>query len=372
MSMRPALPRPPYNHADAAWLSDDGGLLAELHHLATYTPGRDEDVYPEVLIRPLAEVSDFIVDELPTAFDAVVAGRIEPLVLFDAIEARAHGIDRTLVPELLANPHSRRTQIAALDIAVAERFANVAHPDKGSYRLRRNASRFYAIGRHLASVLQRYPLHQWSDIGECYPSNDPRTFLSPGFDRLQEIQLYRVQSAIERAAREIVRSWSYGPPDGEAQQIILTLWDGAAKAMANLNRKRQPGEFDKLDRFLSPNHEVVGHGTGSFSSWTRLASYLSTGRESALLSVTLDVNQGAYTPEARDWITRIAQLRPLDPDSGDLPAAIRKRCTDFQIIHRAAAKRHAPGALGFPAPAYPKWSNDESMKRGINDIPNPS
>lgn len=271
------------------------------------------------------------------------------------------------MPDLIARSTSRDARVAMLDLVWAERFVNVAHTDRESYRIRRNASRFFSISRHLAAAVGRYPLIQWTDIAEHYTVNDPRTFLSSGHDRLQEIHLYRVQSAIERGARRIVLHWGSGHPEAKAQEDILAISDGIAKSMANLTRKRQPGELDKLDRFLSPNDEVIGHATGSFSAWTKLAGYLCTGRESMLGAIVDPLNRAAFNAETSAWIAKATtgQIDPLCPERGELAHRISKRCTDFHLIHRGAVKRHASGALSCPAPSMRSISNLCAMNRSI-------
>lgn len=342
--------------------------LDELRGLSSYSPGEDEGIYPMVRRRPLGPLSDFAADELGERFDEFLAGAVSAAELMDMVETRAICVDRAIVPDLLDQPTSVEARLAALDLAWIERFLNVAHSDKQAYRTRRNATRFFSMARHLSVAIDRHPLLQWTDIGEQYPSNDARTFLSSGHDRLQEIHLYRVQSAIERASRRIVLHWQAGDPDVEAQRDILETYDGIAKAMANVTRKRQPGEFEKLDRFLSPNGEIVGHATGSFSAWTKIAGYLCTGRSLMLGSITLPDNRQAFSPDARRWIDKITsgKLAPLDAQD-ELSEPIRKRCTDFLLIHRGAAKRHGAGALHAPAPALRSISNSDSMNRCIQD-----
>lgn len=345
-------------------------LLQELAALGAYTPGKDDAVYPLVKCRPLGAFSDFVAEDLGEMYDDVLAGTLMPMDLLDLVEERASSVGRLVVPELLSRPDSREAEVAVLDIAWAERFVNVAFDDRETFHVKRNATRFFSMGRHLATAIGRYPVLQWTDIAENYPSNDPRTFLSSGYDRLQEIHLYRVQRAIERGSQRIVQHWLGGHPDRAAQRDILETCGRIAKAMANLSRKRQPGEFEKLDRFLSPNDEVVGHATGSFSGWTKLAGFLCTGRPDMLGSVTLADNLHAFDPRTRPWIAAIAdgRTRPLDAAQDELGEAISRRCTHFHMVHLAAVKRHAPGALRCPAPAMRSITNHESMNRNIKDV----
>ncbi|MBE7190974.1 MAG: hypothetical protein INR66_00655 [Gordonia polyisoprenivorans] len=365
------------NKHSSEWWSDGkwagGDIVDELQMLESYSPGDSEKEYPAAPCRPLGSFSSFVVDELHEHSAGVWARTLTPEDLFERIEQRAWEVARDLLPPLIANPTRWDARVAAVDLAWAERAMNVAFgPDRATeYRARRDVSRVFTMGKILSGAIGRYPFLQWTDIAEAYPCHDPRTFLSPGHDRLQEIHLYIVQSAIERGSRRIVEHWTYGPPSEAARSEILQILGGIAKAMANLSRRRQPGEFDKLDRYLCPNDEVIGHGTGSFSAWTKLAGFLCTGRMSMLGAITDPHNWMAYSPETWPWITAVlaGRLSPMDPRQDVLAGEIERRCTSFHLIHLGAVKRHGPNALSCPAPSMRSRTNLCAMKRNVEGRP---
>lgn len=346
-------------------------VMSELAGLVAFVPG---EVSPIEKIRPLGPLSDLAAEDLGMWDNAVTEGAADETDLYDEIERCAASVDDHVVDY----PDTELAQTARVDLAFIDRLGHVASEEAAPYRRWREFTRFFEIAQRLGQSQEQYPLLQWSDIAEYHPVRDPRTFLSPGAGRDQEVFLYKAQSAIDRAFRQIVRAWgSDGGPTLDDCRWIAGLLDLVVEAMANLSRRRELGEFDKLDRFLTDNGEVRGHATGSFSAYTQLAGWLTTGRDDYLDRLADPVNRGAFDRTAREWIDRIVagDLTAL-PFSGivdeipvndvDWIAHIDKRYTDFHRVHRGAVRKHAKGALGCPAPARPTMTNAESIDRCID------
>lgn len=353
----------------------------ELKIWATFQPGTDEGSLPVVPERPLGLLSDLVVTTLPLHYDEVLDGAMTAGELFDLIEDAAASVDDATVRYLLAHPGSTSARIARLDCAFAERNLSVAHGGPTpEYKARRTKAKFFKIGTMLARSQQQYPFLQWSDIGVHHPIWDPRTFLSPGPGQDQEVLLFRVQSSIDRAFRRLVVEW----PRSEARmsasmcQDIIDDLDAVVRAMINLTRVRQVGEFDKLNRFLSPTGEVHGHATGSFSVWTFLAGYLLTSRPAYLDRLVDPENRWAYDTDARAWIdgiqahevTPLTEMKFATSDSvrDELIESMQRRYTDFHKVHRGAVRKHALEAMSEAAPAARLNTNGEMFDRSVETL----
>jgi len=344
----------------------------ELRLLSQFQPGRDERLVPVVRERPLRDFSDYVCSILPARYDAVLAGSMTAEELFDELESLARTLDADAVERLIADPKSTAARVACLDIAFAERFLCVAHGGPTQeYRARRAKAVWFNVGVRLARSQERSPFLQWTDIAVGHPVWDPRTFSSPGRGRDQEILLYRIQSGIERAFRQIVVEWPRTHMTEKDARSIGELLDAVVAGMIHMSRVRDIGEFDKLNRFLTPNGETHGHATGSFSVWTMLASYLLTGH---LLDRLVDPeNRPAFDPDSRPWIDAIVagEMTPLNslrgehPDVDELVDYVIRQYRRFHEVHRGAVRKHASAAHAQQAPSNRLITNKESFEEVI-------
>ena len=347
----------------------------ELRLWASFRPSIDERRVAYEPIRPLGRFSDFVCTEIGMLYDAHLVGDVSKQEIFAAVEHSAAAIDPRHVDQLESDPATANARVARLDLAWAERLLAVVHGGGDEYLANRDASIFFGYASRLADSQQQYPLLQWSDIAIHHPAHDPRTFLSAGPGRDQEVLLYRVQGGIDRAWRQIVEQWPDVWPTKRECHTMLAGLDAVVHAMANLTRVRDLGEFDKLDVFLRPNDEVTGHATGSFDAWAPLLGYLVTADANYLARIIDATNTLAYDTDARPWIRALldSTLTPLpilvadcpDEDVRMLCSLIGKRYRDFHKVHRGAVAKHAPGAMPQPAPAHPAISNSESFNRSV-------
>jgi len=347
----------------------------QLRMLSKFQPSRDEHMVPLVRIRPLGPLSDYVCSMMPVHYDAVLAGAMRPQQILDEVERVFAAVDIDVVEMLVAAPHTTAARVARLDIAFLERLLCVAHGGPSQeYRARRAHCEFFKVGVRLAKSQQQSVFLGWPDIAGQHPAWDPRTFLSPGRGRDQEVLLYRVQHGIDRVFQRIVVEWPQhyiSPKFGE--QIADDL-DAVVEAMIHLSRVRDVGEFDKLNHFLTPNGEAHGHATGSFSVWTMLAGYLLTGK---LLDRLVDVeNRWAFDADARGWIDAVVagEVTPLPGlRGGETDGADVRRLTQYAMrqfgrfheVHRGAVRRHAAGALDEQAPSNRLVTNRESFDEFI-------
>ncbi len=344
----------------------------ELRLLSQFQASRDEPLLPIVPERPLGEFSDYVCSIMPVRYDAVLDGSMTAAELFDDLDSVARTLDAGTVDRLIADPMSTAARVACLDIAFAERFLCVAHGGPTQeYRARRAKAMWFHVGVRLAKSQQRSLFLQWTDIAVGHPVWDPRTFSSPGRGRDQEILLYRIQSGIERAFRQIVVEWPRTHMTEQSARSIGELLDAVVASMIHLSRVRDVGEFDKLNRFLTPNGETHGHATGSFSVWTMLAGYLLTGR--LLDRLTDPENRPVFDPDARPWIdaivagevTPLPGLRGEHPDVDELVDHVIRQYRRFHEVHRGAVRKHASAALAEQAPSNRLLTNKESFEEAI-------
>lgn len=346
----------------------------ELQLLTTMRPSRDEYLFPLMTIRPLDAFSDYVATLMPIHCDAVLAGRMSPSEFMDEAEAVFATVAPAIIEELVRKPGTISARTARLDIAYLERALCVSHGGPTQqYRAKRAGSPVFRAGVRLANSQDQQLFLGWPDIANRYPVHDPRTFSPPGQGRDQEVMLYRIQSGIERVFQHIVVEWptNYISPK-VAEQIACEL-DAVADAMVHISQVREVGEFDSLNRFLTPNGEAHGHASGSFSVWTFLVGYLLTGEVPDRL--INPENRWAFDADARSWIDAMiaGELTPLPAMRGSSPdiTEVEHLTTTavrlfgrFYEVHRGAVRRHARGALHEQAPSNRLLTNIES----INEI----
>jgi hypothetical protein len=351
------------------------GLPAPRHELAALAvldPTAASPPYARRLNRPLGVFSDFVCERLGPLNEKVRTGDLSATDLFRTIDGLSTAVSTEAIGEVheVSNSDGRRT--ALLDLAFAERSLNVAFHDTSDYRGARNASDFFAKAVSLAAVEGRHPILSWSDIAIHHPVEDPRSFLDHGAARDQEVFMYRVQGAIERAFKTIASDWLHEVMSAEWLAEVKADLDAVVSAMAHLTRVREIGQFYKLDPFLSLNNEVRGHGTGAFSAWTFVAGFALTGRSEFRSRLCDEANLMAFDPDAVPYIDLIAanemgtladSARKCGLDRG-LTAA-EDRFIDFLKIHRSAIRKHAPGSFTDAAPANPTITNEESIRAAI-------
>lgn len=202
-----------------------------------------------------------------------------------------------------------------------------------------------------------------------------QTLVPAGAARDQEILLYRIQHGIERTFQHIVVEWPVGYMSPKIAEEMITDLNEAVAAMLHLRQVREHGEFDRLNRFLTPNGEAVGHATGSFSAWTMLADYVLTGHLPRRL--LLEENRAAYDPDAVPFIDAAAageivplpQMRGVDADGADIEKLVQtciRQFGRFLEVHRGAVRSQAPAALTEQAPSNAEVTNLESINEIIS------
>lgn len=344
--------------------------------LSRAVPGTEYGGYVTRQERPLGQLSDYLCDQLGVTNEAIRTGEAAAERLLLDVDKALDALDVDLLGRLGTGAPARR-RLACLDLAWAERAVAIAFGGTADYRARRARTTLWRWGTTLANVEARHPVLAWSDIAIHHPMHDPRSFLAPGSGRDQEIFMYRVQGAIERMSRSILDTWQSADTSvAELDELTVDL-SLIVAAMAHLIRVRDIGEFYKLDPFLGPNNEVRGHGTGSFSAWTFLVSWLVTGDSEFDSRLTDPANRMAFDPDARAWIDELAhgRLVPLPERARVVTSApvasallnVQKRCRDFHKAHRGGIRRHAPTSMPFPAPANPTITNEDSINRAATD-----
>ncbi|MBJ7337243.1 hypothetical protein [Mycolicibacterium sp.] len=340
----------------------------------TIRPGLGMDRVPHMRTRPLGPVSDFVCESMADRFEAVDAHKLKPSAFFDEVEDLMRAVSTDTIEALVATPGSTSARVAGLDLMFVERSLCVAHGGPSQdYRARRSQSTFFRTSRRLARS-QRRPLYLgWVDIANWYPVYDPRALVPAGAARDQEILLYRIQHGIERTFQRIVVEWPVGYMSPKIAEQMITDLDAAVAAMLHLRLVREHGEFDRLNRFLTPNGEAVGHATGSFSAWTMLADYVLTGHLPRRM--LLEENRSAYDPDAVPFIDAAAAgeivalpgLRGVDADGADIEKLVQtciRQFGRFLEVHRGAIRSQASAALAEQAPSNAEVTNLES----INEI----
>ncbi len=343
---------------------------------ATTRPGPDMDRVPQESTRPLGLLSNFACESMADRFESVDANEIEPSAFFDEVEDLMRTVSPDTIDALVATPGSVSARVAGLDLMFLERSLCVAHGGPGQeYRARRSHSTFFRTSRRLARS-QRRPLYLgWIDIANWYPVYDPRTLVPAGAARDQEILLYRIQNGIERTFQHIVVEWPVGYMSPKIAEEMVADLNGAVTAMLHLRRVREHGEFDRLNRFLTPNGEAVGHATGSFSAWTMLANYVLTGHLPRRL--LLEENRSAYDPDAVPFIDAAAageivplpRMRGAYSDGADIEKMVAnciRQFGRFLEVHRGAVRSQAPAALSEQAPSDAEVTNLESINEIIS------
>ncbi|MHA3024341.1 hypothetical protein ACXPWS_29210 [Mycobacterium sp. BMJ-28] len=321
-------------------------------------------------------MSDFACMEMAARIDAVDAQDISPEAFFDEVEQLVETLPPEWIDTFVSHPGSLSSRIAALDLMMIERSLSVVHGGPTQeYRARRSQSLLLRTLRRLARA-QKRPLYlAWIDIANWHPVHDPRTFVSKGIAQDQEILLYGIQHGIERTFQHVVVEWPIEYMGPKVAEEMAANLDAAVQAMLHLRKVRQHGEFDRLNRFLTPNGEAHGHATGSFSAWTMLAGFVLTGHLPKRL--VLEENRAAYDPDARPFIdaavtgeiTPLPRMRGADRDGGDIER-LAKHCVrqfgHFLEIHRGAVRAQAPAALTEQAPSDPEVTNLQSFDEIIS------
>lgn len=339
--------------------------------------GADIPVMP---IRPLGLLSDFACEQMAGRIDAVDAREIGPEQFFDEVEELMITVPVDVVDALVDRPGSTASRVAALDLMMVERALCVVHGGPTQhYRARRSQTVFFRTLRRLARAQGRPLLMGWVDIANWHPVYDPRTFVSTGTARDQEILLYRIQHGIERSCQRIVVEWPVDYMSPRVAEEMTADLEVMVQAMIYLRRARANGEFDRLNRFLTPNGEILGHATGSFSAWTMLAAYVLTGHLPGRL--LLEENRAAYDPDARPFIdaaaagelTPLPRMRGADPDGADIEQAVNnciRLFGRFLEVHRGAVRSQAAEALTEQAPSDPEVTNLQSINEIIASTKN--
>lgn len=345
-----------------------------LSSLRLFVPGEYEDKIPCTPVRPLGRFSDLVVERLGELTEKGRARELSAMQIYATFEAYALEVDDDVVQELLEQPGSFECSIARLDLAFAERAVAVAFAQQpggdgsATWRAIRGESRLFDLATRFAEAEGSHPLLSWPDIGSRHPILDPRSFLPPGRSRDQEVYMYRVQHAMDHGYRAIVLALTGDEPSEEAVEKALAITEGIMRLMGHLNRVRDSGEFDKLDPYLGENGEVTGHGTGAFSVWVLLASYLLRGQATMRDRLLLPANQQAFDADGLELVHRVAtgEIRPLTETA---PGPARDRLDHyvkgFHAAHLAAVAKHATTSLDVPAPALPGSTNRESMKAAV-------
>jgi hypothetical protein len=360
---------------DDCSLPGQSSVREQLARWCRTSPGQPESSGPAVRQRPLGVVSDFAVMHMSARIDAVDAGQISPEDFFNEVERLLQSLSPRLIDSLVAQPGSMSSRVAALDLMMIERSLSVVYGGPTQhYRARRSQSLLLRTLRRLARA-QKRPLYLgWIDIANWHPVQDPRTFVSEGFARDQEILLYRVQHGIERTFQRIVVEWPVDYMSSKIAEEMGADLDVAVSAMLHLRTVRQHGEFDRLNRFLTPNGEAHGHATGSFSAWTMLAGFVLTGHLPKRL--VLEENRAAYDPDARPFIdavisgeiTPLPRMRGADHDGADIERLVAhciRQFGRFLEVHRGAVRSQAPAALAEQAPSDPEVTNLQSFNEII-------
>jgi hypothetical protein len=362
----------------------------ELNLLTIIAPGATGDdgqaletPWPKERIRPLGEFSDFVCHRLGQRNDEIREHALKPDALFGEAESLISGVSPDRIAGLLAPESGLARRVGLLDLVWVERSLDVAYDHSSEYRSKREHARVFRFARALAGIERRHPVLSWSDIAIYHPSNDPRSFLSPGPLRDQEILMYRIQGAIERAFRSIIETSRNGFHRDDLQRNADDL-DHVIKAMIHLNKVRTIGQFYKLDPFLGPNGEYRGHGTGAFSIWTFVLGVLLAGNEHLRSRIADPVNWMAYDRDADPHVTQIAdgtfvtlaealaaQAGMMGDEKEEIAALVNVMRTKFTLFlhsHRGAMKRHSPGSFDDSAPSFPGMTNAQAMKAAINGM----
>lgn len=347
-----------------------------LVQMRDFVPSEYEDRIPQTKVRPLEEFSDMVVEQLGTIAELARTGVRSPMQVYALIEAKTLEISDNVIEELLQEPSKLRFHVARLDLAFAERVVAVAFeqadPVSGpaTWRAIRAETKLFELATVFADLEGSHPLLAWSDIGSRHPILDVRSFLPPGRSRDQEVFMYRVQHAIDHGFRAVIIALLDEDNDDDTVEKALVVTEGVMRLMGHLSRVRDSGEFYKLDPYLSENGEVTGHGTGAFSVWVTLASYLLLGNEDFKGRMATGDNFTAFDSDAAELVRRVINgtLVPFSSKATMDPAAADKigRFTiGFHAAHKAAVKRHAPTSMDVPAPASLEKTNEESMNAAI-------
>lgn len=360
--------------AERAETDELAAAAVRLLQLWSFVPSEYEHSIPHAKVRPLGPFSDLVAERLGRLSDQARRGKVSPMQVYAVLESAALGVGKKTISKLIDNPGSYEFHVARLDLVIAERAIAVAFgqsdPESGplTWRAIRAESRIAKYAQALADVEGSHPLLAWSDIGSRHPILDPRPFLRKGRSQDQEIYMYRVQHAIDHGFRAmVVAMLDRNEITNETVEVALITAECIMRLMGHLSRVRDSGEFDRLDPFLMENGEVTGHGTGAFSVWVMLASYLFLGSEKSKADLVRDANFRAFDSDAADLVAKVVDgtLSPFGSGmvmNTAVQAKLRRFTRGFQASHMEAVKKHAPASMDVPAPANMAITNRESME----------
>jgi hypothetical protein len=341
--------------------------------------------------RPLGTLSDFVCEKIGTYNDLAREGIVPPREFRDAVNEAVEQVSLADTENDLARAPVSTRRIAILDLAWIERSLNIAFVNSEEYRESRDGSPLFKLTKRLATAEGRHPLLSWSDIAIYHPLNDPRSFLTNGDDRDQEILMYRIQSSMERVHKDMIDTAQDGLDGIDAKAWMLRTIEGlelVVAAMIHLSRVRRVGQFYKLDPFLS-EHGVPerGHGTGAFSVWTFLAGVFLSRNHNHELRLRDPENQMAFDRDGDEYVRQViaGRFKCLDELVADYkagPAArheleglcevAQKKLARFGQTHRGAMRKHSALSFDVPAPSMPDLSNKRAIDAAIADSLPPS
>jgi hypothetical protein len=352
----------------------DSAVL-RLAQLRMFVPSQYESSIPQTQVRPLGRFSDMVAEQLGDLTERGRTGQLSAMQIYALVESEAVKIDDDDVTSLLNEPTSTAFHVARLDLAFAERAVAVAftqgNPDGGlaTWQAIRAESELFRLANEFATLEGSHPLLSWSDIASRHPILDVRSFLPFGQSRDQEVYMYRVQHAIDHGFRAVVLALLDQTTCTDLDvEKALVVTESIMRLMGHLSRVRDGGEFYKLDPYLGENNEVTGHGTGAFSVWVLLGSYLLRGTESMKVRLVEDANQTAFDSDAELLVRRVidGDLVPFGESmAGDAANRIEHFVKGFHASHKAAVSKHAPTSVDVDAPATPGSTNKESMAAAI-------
>lgn len=309
---------------------------------------------------------------------------IPPTALLAEAERVWSQVPASMVDRAVSNDDGTR-RVALLDLVWLERSLNIAFSGSRDYKRVRDHSSWFAITRQLADIERRHPVLSWSEIAIYHPVRDPRSFLTQGEDRDQEILMYRTQGEMERAFVSIVHSATESDFGGDPLSWVSGVageLDAVLRAMIHLSRVRRVGQFYKLDPFLSPNNEYIGHGTGAFSIWTFLVAQLVSSSPHVAERIRNPANHRAFDRDADPYVQQVIdgtfpnlrdvlgqfQGQSYYPELLEKGLLVQKKFSQFLRTHRGAMRKHSPTSFAYEAPSYPSMSNGEAIDRAIDEV----
>jgi hypothetical protein len=334
-------------------------------------------------VRPLGPYSNFIVEDLGRHNEHVREAHMPATSLEHKLSSRLENVPDEVLEALIVEPSGFFRRTALLDLVFGERSMCIAYGSSAEYRARRSSMKIFQWAEALAEAEGRHPLLSWSDVAIHHPSVDPRSFLTPGEDRDQEILMYRIQGGIERVFNDLICAfWDHDAGSLDDLISASAAMDRVLHSMIHLSRVRRIGQFYKLDPFLGPNGDVRGHATGAFSVWSFVMGVLLTGNGEFINRLCDPENRQAFDPDALPYVDRVQSgdftvlqqtvqrrygARSDYSFASVLAEDVASKFRGFLMAHRGAMRKHARGAFEDDAPSRPDVTNLAAIKEAISN-----